>query len=109
MTVGLLAQQMSEALGPIAKSVGSEEAEGGALEEWETSDTKRYHRVKAGYSEREYHHEEHEGHKRCVHFLPTFHHPFELGSHPPLRIDTLSVIDLLSHNESSTAPKKMGR
>ncbi len=52
MTVGLLAQQMSEALGPIAKSVGSEEAEGGCPEERETFDTKRSLREKAGCSER---------------------------------------------------------
>ena len=53
-----------------------------------------------------YHHEEHEGHKPCVRFLPTFHHTFELGANPLLRIDTLSVIDLQSHNESSTSSEK---
>jgi len=63
VTVGLLARQGSEALDSIAKNVGSGEAEGGCPAERETSDTKRSHREKAGYSEREYHHEGHEGHK----------------------------------------------
>ncbi len=35
----------------------------GLLRKRETSDAERSHREKAGYSEREYHHEGHEGHK----------------------------------------------
>ena len=64
MTVGLLARRVSEARDSRAKSAGSGEAEGeGCPEEWETPDTKRSHWEKASYSEREYHHEGHEGHK----------------------------------------------
>ncbi len=62
MTVGLLARQVSEALGSRAKSVGSGEAEGRWAEEWETSDTKRSNGEIAGNSERENHHEGQEGH-----------------------------------------------